>query len=390
MLTYLVRRVATMIATLAAISFIVFVIIKLPPGDYLSNQIAELQSRGEASAIEKIEFLRKQYGLDRPAWQQYLSWVGVWPVSEECVADPRGYQRKDEETPTVKDARGHPVGPGAADAGGARRGLDYAWELRRCFAGLLEGDLGFSFEYQLPVSEIVGDRLFLTFIVSFSTLVFTYVVAFPIGVYSAVRQYSLGDYALTFVGFLGLATPNFLLALVLLYFANVTFGTSIGGLMDPKYLDQPWSIGKVGSVLEHLWIPVIVIGTSGTAGMIRRLRANLLDELQKQYVITGRAKGLSPFKLLVKYPLRMALNPFIADIGNVLPHIISGAAIVSVVLSLPTTGPMLLEALRSQDQYLAGSFLMFLALLTVIGVFISDLLLAALDPRIRLGGGAAK
>jgi peptide/nickel transport system permease protein len=390
MLSYFVRRVVTMIATLAAISFIVFVIIKLPPGDYLSNQIAELQSRGEASAIEKIEFLRKQYGLDRPAWQQYLSWVGVWPISEECVADPRGYQRKDEETPSLKDARGHPIGHGAADAGGARRGLDHVWELRRCFAGLLEGDLGFSFEYQLPVSDVVGDRLFLTFIVSFTTLVFTYIVAFPIGVYSAVRQYSLGDYALTFVGFLGLATPNFLLALVLLYFANVTFGTSIGGLMDPKYLDQPWSLGKVGSVLEHLWIPVIVIGTSGTAGMIRRLRANLLDELQKQYVITGRAKGLSPFKLLVKYPLRMALNPFIADIGNVLPHIISGAAIVSVVLSLPTTGPMLLEALRSQDQYLAGSFLMFLALLTVIGVFISDLLLAVLDPRIRLGGGAAK
>jgi peptide/nickel transport system permease protein len=390
MLNYFVRRVVTMIATLAAISFIVFVIIKLPPGDYLSNQIAELQSRGEASAIEKIEFLRKQYGLDRPAWQQYLSWVGVWPISEECIADPRGYQRKDEDTPSLKDARGHPIGHGAADAGGARRGLDHVWELRRCFAGLLEGDLGFSFEYQLPVSDVVGDRLFLTFIVSFTTLVFTYIVAFPIGVYSAVRQYSLGDYALTFVGFLGLATPNFLLALVLLYFANVTFGTSIGGLMDPKYLDQPWTLGKVGSVLEHLWIPVIVIGTSGTAGMIRRLRANLLDELQKQYVITGRAKGLSPFKLLVKYPLRMALNPFIADIGNVLPHIISGAAIVSVVLSLPTTGPMLLEALRSQDQYLAGSFLMFLALLTVIGVFISDLLLAVLDPRIRLGGGAAK
>jgi len=390
MLSYFVRRVVTMIATLAAISFIVFVIIKLPPGDYLSNQIAELQSRGEASAIEKIEFLRKQYGLDRPAWQQYLSWVGVWPISEECIADPRGYQRKDEDTPSLKDARGHPIGHGAADAGGARRGLDHVWELRRCFAGLLEGDLGFSFEYQLPVSDVVGDRLFLTFIVSFTTLVFTYIVAFPIGVYSAVRQYSLGDYALTFVGFLGLATPNFLLALVLLYFANVTFGTSIGGLMDPKYLDQPWTLGKVGSVLEHLWIPVIVIGTSGTAGMIRRLRANLLDELQKQYVITGRAKGLSPFKLLVKYPLRMALNPFIADIGNVLPHIISGAAIVSVVLSLPTTGPMLLEALRSQDQYLAGSFLMFLALLTVIGVFISDLLLAVLDPRIRLGGGAAK
>ncbi|MBM3555472.1 MAG: ABC transporter permease [Alphaproteobacteria bacterium] len=341
MLAYTARRVLTMMATLLAISLIVFVIIKLPPGDYLSNQIAELQARGEASALEKVEFLRRQYGLDRPAWEQYLAWVGLWPTEGR-------------------------------------------------FTGLLQGDLGFSFEYQLPVSDIVGDRLFLTFIVSFTTLIFTYIVAFPIGVYSAVRQYSIGDYALTFIGFLGLATPNFLFALVLLYFANVTFGTSIGGLMDPKYLDQPWSLGKIGSVLEHLWIPVIVIGTSGTAGMIRRLRANLLDELQKQYVVTGRAKGLSPGRLLIKYPLRMALNPFIADIGNVLPHIISGAAIVSVVLSLPTTGPMLLEALRSQDQYLAGSFLMFLALLTVIGVFISDLLLALLDPRIRLGGGATK
>ena len=390
MLNYFVRRVVTMIATLAAISFIVFVIIKLPPGDYLSNQIAELQSRGEASAIEKIEFLRKQYGLDRPAWQQYLSWVGVWPISEECIADPRGYQRKDEDTPSLKDARGHPIGHGAADAGGARRGLDHVWELRRCFAGLLEGDLGFSFEYQLPVSDVVGDRLFLTFIVSFTTLVFTYIVAFPIGVYSAVRQYSLGDYALTFVGFLGLATPNFLLALVLLYFANVTFGTSIGGLMDPKYLDQPWTLGKVGSVLEHLWIPVIVIGTSGTAGMIRRLRANLLDELQKQYVTTGRAKGLPPFRLLMKYPLRMSLNPFISDIGDYLPDLVSSATIVSVVMSLPTTGPILLDALRSQDMYLAGSFLMFLAVLTVIGVFLSDLALAAFDPRIRLHGGVSR
>jgi len=339
MLAYVARRLLTMAVTLVSISVIVFAIIKLPPGDYLSNQIAELQARGEASAIEKIEFLKEQYGLDKPAIEQYAIWVGLWPVDGK-------------------------------------------------FNGLLQGDLGFSFEYQLPVDEVVGDRLFLTFIVSFTTLLFTYVVAFPIGVYSAVRQYSVGDYVLTFIGFIGLATPSFLLALVLLYFANVTFGTSIGGLMDPYWVDKPWSWGKVVSVLEHLWIPVIVIGLSGTAGMIRRLRANLLDELQKQYVVTGRAKGLPAFRLLVKYPLRMALNPFIADLGNVLPHIISGAAIVSVVLSLPTTGPMLLDALRSQDQYLAGSFLMFLAGLTVIGVFISDLLLAALDPRIRLTGTA--
>ncbi|HEY2112679.1 MAG TPA: ABC transporter permease, partial [Dongiaceae bacterium] len=201
---------------------------------------------------------------------------------------------------------------------------------------------------------------------------------------------SLGDYFASFLGFLGLATPSFLFALVLLYFTHIWFGISIGGLMDPRYLDQPWSWGKIGSLLSHLWIPIIVIGTSGTAGMIRRLRANLLDELQKQYVTTGRAKGLPPGRLLLKYPLRMSLNPFIADIGSLLPEVISGAVVVSVVMSLPTTGPMLLDALRSQDMYLAGSFLMFLALLTVIGVFISDLLLAVLDPRIRLSGGATK
>jgi peptide/nickel transport system permease protein len=227
----------------------------------------------------------------------------------------------------------------------------------------------------------------MTFIVSLSTILFTYIVAFPIGVYSATHQYSWSDHLLTLLGFLGLATPSFLLALVLLYLANVYFGISIGGLMDPKYVDQPWSFGKILSVAAHLWIPVVVIGTAGTASMIRRLRANLLDELQKQYVVTARAKGLHPLKMLFKYPLRMALNPFISDIGSLLPHVISGAAIVSVVMSLPTTGPMLLDALRSQDMYLAGSFLMFMAFLTVIGVFISDLALAVLDPRIRLQAG---
>jgi len=215
-------------------------------------------------------------------------------------------------------------------------------------------------------------------------------VSFPIGVYSAVRQYSVGDYSFTFLGYLGLATPNFLLALVLLYYVNLWFGVSIGGLMDPQYIDQPWTWGKVVSVLSHMVIPVIVIGTSGTAAMIRRLRANLLDELQRQYVTTARAKGVPPLRLLIKYPIRMSLNPFIADIGNLLPTVISGSVIVSVVLSLPTAGPMLLEALQSQDQYLAGSFLMFLALLTVLGMLVSDILLAVLDPRIRLTGGATK
>jgi peptide/nickel transport system permease protein len=264
------------------------------------------------------------------------------------------------------------------------------WPSEGKFSGLLQGDFGWSFEHDMAVREVVGDRLLLSFILNFSVILFTWAIAFPIGVYAATHQYSWGDHGLTFLGYVGLATPNFLLALVLMYFANVQFGLSIGGIMDPEFLGQPWSVAKARSVLEHLWIPVIVIGTSGTAGMIRRLRANLLDELQKQYVVTARSKGMPPFRLLVKYPLRMALNPFIADIGNLLPSVISGSAIVAVVLSLQTSGPMLLEALRSQDQYLAGSFLMFLAFLTVIGMFISDLLLAALDPRIRLTGGVAK
>ena len=330
MFAYVIRRILIMIPTLIAISAITFVIIQLPPGDYLSTLIAELQSQGENVDSAKIEALRAQYGLDRPMIEQYLVWT---------------------------------------------------W-------GLLNGDFGFSFEYQLPVADVVGDRLFLTLVLNFTTIIFIWVVSFPIGIYSATNQYSWGDYGLTFIGFIGLATPNFLLALVLLYFANVWFGTSIGGLMDPAYIDQPWSMGKILSVLEHLWVPVVVIGTSGTAGMIRRLRANMLDELQKQYVVTARAKGLSPLKALIKYPLRTALNPFIADIGNMLPQVVSGSAIVSMVLSLPTTGPMLIGALQSQDMYLAGSFLIFLAMLTVVGMFLSDLALAWLDPRIRLGGGA--
>jgi peptide/nickel transport system permease protein len=329
MLAYLIHRILIMIPTLIAISIVIFTIINLPPGDYFTTYIAELQGSGEAADLAKINFLKTQYGFDKPIWEQYLFWAG----------------------------------------------------------GLLHGDMGYSFAYNLPVNEVVGDRLLLTFIVSFTTILFTYVVAFPIGVYSATHQYSWTDHFLTLLGFLGLATPSFLLALVLLYLANVYFGISIGGLMDPQYVNQPWSMAKALSVAAHLWIPVVVIGTAGTASMIRRLRANLLDELQKQYVVTARAKGLHPLKLLFKYPLRMSLNPFISDIVSLFPRVISGAAIVSVVMSLPTTGPMLLEALRSQDMYLAGSFLMFMAFLTVIGVFISDLALAVLDPRIRLQAG---
>jgi peptide/nickel transport system permease protein len=331
-LNFLVRRLITMVWTLLGISVLVFIIIQLPPGDYLTSYIAEIQASGERIADEKIAFLREQYGLDLPLWRQYLVWV----------------------------------------------------------TGLLHGDLGYSFEYNQPVADVIGERMFLTMVLNFCTVLFIYIVSFPIGVYCATHQYSYADHALSFLGFVGLATPNFLLALILLYLANVWFGTSIGGLMDPQYIDQSWSVRKALSVLEHLWVPVVVIGTSGTAGMIRRLRANLLDELQKQYVTTARAKGAPEMRVLRRYPLRMALNPFIADIGTLLPQIISGSVIVSAVMSLPTTGPMLLSSLQSQDMYLAGSFLMFLAVLTVVGMLVSDILLAVLDPRIRLAGGAAR
>ncbi len=332
LLQYILRRIVIMVPTILIISALVFAIIELPPGDYLESYIAELQTQGEKVDQKHIEFLRQEYGFDKPLIERYFLWV---------------------------------------------------W-------GMLQGDFGYSFEYQMPVTEVVGDRMFLTILVSFTTIVFTWLIAFPIGIYSATHQYSWGDYGLTFLGLLGLATPNFLLALVFMYFANVWFGTSIGGLMNPEYLDQPMSWAKFMSILEHLWIPVVVIGTAGTAGMIRRLRANLLDELQKQYVVTAKAKGVPPFRALVKYPLRMSLSFFIADIGSYLPAVISGAEIVAIVLSLETTGPLLIAALQSQDMYLAGSFLMFLAALTVVGVLISDIALGLLDPRIRLMGGATR
>ncbi len=332
MAEFIIRRLLIMIPTLLVISAIVFLIIELPPGDYLESHISELEARGETVDQKEIEFLRKQYGFGDTFYKRYFSWV----------------------------------------------------------FGMLQGDFGYSFEYRLPVSEVIGDKLLLTIVVSLATVLFTWLIAFPIGIYSATHQYSWGDYGLTFLGLLGLATPNFLLALILLYLANVWFGTSIGGLMDPEYLDKPWSMDKAFSVLEHLWIPVIVVGTAGTAGLARRLRANLLDELQKQYVITAHAKGLPPGKALVKYPLRAALNFFVSDIGHLLPNVISGAELVAIVLSLPTTGPILINALQSQDMYLAGSFLMFLALLTTVGVLISDLALAILDPRIRLEGGESR
>ncbi len=332
MIRYILWRLAVMVPTLILISMLVFTIIKLPPGDYFESYVQEMRALGETADLQEIEEMKARYGFDKPVPVQYLHWVG----------------------------------------------------------GMLHGDFGYSFEYRMPVSEVVGDRMWLTVLVSMATIVVTWVIAFPIGIYSATHQYSWGDYGLTFVGLLGLAIPNFLLALIMMYFANIWFGISIGHLMDRASLNQPMSWDTAKAILEHLWIPVRIIGTGGTAGMVRRLRSNLLDELEKPYVVTARAKGLSEGKALVKYPLRMALNFFISDIGSILPQVVSGAEITAIVLSLETTGPLLIRALQGQDMYLAGSFLMFLAFLTVIGVLISDIALAMLDPRIRLEGRAAK
>jgi peptide/nickel transport system permease protein len=337
MIKFLFRRMLTMAVTLLIISALIFFIIKLPPGDFLTNQIAELRAQGEAASAAKAEFLIKQYGLDRPVWEQYLVWIGLWP-------GPNG------------------------------------------FAGLLQGDWGWSFEFDKPVHEVIGDALWLTLLINLVVVIFVHLVSIPIAIYSATRQYSIGDYFATFIGYIGLATPSFLLALVLLYYTNRWFGVSIGGLYDARYAGQPWTWPKIQSLLSHLIVPTLVIGLGGTAAMIRRMRANLLDELGKQYYVTAKAKGLHPRTALLKYPFRMSLNPFISDIGNLLPSLVSGSVLVSLVLSLPTVGPVLLAALKTQDQFLAGFILMFVAALTVVGMLVSDLLLAWLDPRIRVGG----
>jgi peptide/nickel transport system permease protein len=331
-LRYIIGRLLVMIPTLIVISMLIFTIIELPPGDYFESYVQELKMLGEDADLQEIEDLKARYGFDDPMPVRYLHWVG----------------------------------------------------------GMMQGDFGYSFEYRLPVNDVVGDRLWLTVFVSFVTIIFTWLLAFPIGLYSAMHQYSWGDYGLTFLGLIGIAVPNFLLAIILMYSANVWFGTSIGHLMDLQYLDQPMSWDKFRSILAHLWIPVLIIGTGGTAGMARRLRANLLDELGKQYVVTARAKGLSPTRVVLKYPLRMALNFFVSDIGSILPQIISGAEVTAIILSLETTGPMLIRALQSQDMYLAGSFLMYLSFLTVIGILVSDIALTLLDPRIRLQGRAQR
>src|SRR5579884_937847 len=327
MLAYVARRLLLLVPTVFVISVIPFVIIQLPPGDFLTAYVASLQSQGQLVDQSVVDALRQQYGLDQPMYVQYLKWM---------------------------------------------EGI------------LLHGNFGQSFQWRQPVSDLVWERLNLTLALSISSLLFIWVVAFPIGIYSAIRQYSPGDYFFTFLSFLGLGVPNFLLALVIMWLAYTKLGITVGGLFSPDYANAPWSWAKVGDFLQHLWIPMVVLGMGGTAGLIRIMRANLLDELNRPYVDTARAKGVEERKLLVKYPVRMALNPFVSTVGWTLPGLVSGSIIVSVVLNLPTTGPLLLTALQAQDMYLAGSFLLMLSVLTVIGTLISDILLAWLDPRIRL------
>jgi len=325
MKSYVTRRILAMAPTLGLISVIVFVVIQLPPGDIVTSTLDRMAAQGVEVTDEQVQNLRAQYNLDKPMPLQYLSWVG----------------------------------------------------------GFLTGDMGYSYLFARPVNQLVWERLGYTLIITISALLFTWAIALPVGVYTAVRQYSIGDYTLTSLGLIGLATPHFLLALILMYFGYEWFGISIGGLFSPEYQEAAWSWARLWDLLSHLWIPMVVVGLGGTAVTMRILRANLLDELNKPYVTTARAKGVRPLKLILKYPLRIAINPFISTLGLLLPTLISGEAIVSMVLNLPTTGPLLLQALLTQDMYLAGSFLMLLAVLTVVGMLISDLLLAWIDPRIR-------
>ncbi|HEY4202329.1 MAG TPA: ABC transporter permease [Devosiaceae bacterium] len=326
MLGYILRRILYMIPTLFGISLIAFLIIQLPPGDYLTSMVANMESAGQTVDPNQIAQLREQYGFDQPIYVQYGKWI---------------------------------------------------------YGIVVHGDFGQSFQWRQPVSALIWGQLGTTLMITLASLLFVWAVALPIGIYSAVRRYSIGDHVFTFLGFIGLAVPNFILALVLMYGAYRLFGQSVGGLYSPEFSEAPWSWAKVLDLLAHLWIPVIVIGLSGTAALIRILRANLTDELHRPYVLTARAKGLPEYKVVLKYPVRIALNPFVSALGWVLPHLISGATIISIVLNLPTAGPLLLSSLVSQDMYLAGTFILLLGVLTLVGMLISDLLLALLDPRIR-------
>ncbi len=326
MIRYIIKRLIYMVPTLIGMSIIAFLIIQLPPGDYLSSMLASMADSGVNVDQAQVQRYREIYGFDDPALVQYWKWIS---------------------------------------------GI------------LFRGDFGYSFEWNRPVISLIMERMGPTLSVSLAALLFVWAVSLPIGIYSAMRRHSVGDHVFTFLGFIGLAIPNFILALVLMYLSYRYLGQSVGGLFSQQYVDAPWSWAKFMDLLSHIWIPLIVIGTNGTAALIRILRANLTDELNKPYVITARAKGLPEYRAVVKYPVRIALNPFVSAIGWVLPELISGVTITAIVLNLPLIGPLLLRALTVQDMYLAGSIILLLGVLTLIGMLISDILLAILDPRIR-------
>ena len=326
MLDSILKRISYTIITLFFVSIVSFIIIQLPPGDFADSYAARRHTAGEIITEEEVEGLRQRLGLDKPVYVQYINWI---------------------------------------------------W-------GIMKGDLGMSLEYKRPVAELIGERLPLTLLLAFATLVFIYAVALTIGIYSAVRQYSIGDHFFTVIGYIGLATPNFLLALILMYIGHKWFGQSVGGLFSSEFMEATWSWARLKDMLSHLWVPVVVLGTAGTAFQMRTMRAVLLDELNKMYVISARATGLSEFKILMKYPVRIALNPIISTLGWELTRVISGAPIVGVVLALPDTGPLFLKALLDQDIYLAGAMILIYCVLVIIGTLISDVMLMILDPRIRL------
>lgn len=329
MVFYIIRRIIISIPLLFVLSIVSFIIIQLPPGSFLDTYVSTLELSGTKVSEAEIARLVKLYDLDKPIYIQYFTWM--------------------------KNI-------------------------------ILYGDLGRSFQWNRPVKQLIGERIGLTMLISILTMMFTWIIAVPIGIYSALHQYSMFDYFFSFLGFIGLALPGFLVALIAVWGAFSIFGISVTGLFSSNFVNAPWSLAKVIDMLKHVWVPMIIIGISGTAGLIRTIRANLLDELNKQYVITARAKGLPERYLIFKYPVRIAVNPLISTIGWMLPGIIGGEVIVSIVLNIPTTGPLLYTALQSQDMYLAGSFILILSALTIIGTLISDILLAWLDPRIRYGG----
>ena len=327
MTRYILQRLALLPLLMVVYSFVIFAIMQAPPGDFLTAYVATLASSGSSLSAEQIAAMRAQYGLDQPFFVQYLLWV----------------------------------------------------------EHLIHGNFGLSLEYQRPNADLIGEQIGLTLALALFSFILTWAIAIPAGIYSATHPRSIGDHVLTIVNYVGVATPNFMLALVLMWVAFAYFDISVTGLFSPEYAGAPWSLAKLGDLLAHLWLPALILGIAGTARLTRIMRANLLDELNKPYVVTARAKGLREWRLVLRYPVRLALNPLVSTIGWYLPQLFSGSLIVATVMNLPNIGPLLLRALVNQDMYLAGGILLIYSFLTIVGTLLSDIALAMMDPRIRMG-----